>query len=68
MKGNVLLFFGMVLLLAVSVSAQSSPADTDNNGCVDITEIVAYVELWQQGLITIQQVVADVEQWQQGCN
>jgi hypothetical protein len=42
-------------------------ADTNGDGCVSIVEIVAYVELWQNGQVTIQQVVAGVEKWQLGC-
>jgi hypothetical protein len=68
MKSKLLLFVWLILLLTGNVTSQSSSADTDNNGCVDLGEIVAYVGLWKNGQTSISQVVAAVEVWKQGCS
>ena len=41
--------------------------DYNCNGCVDINELGAYIELWRNGQVSIDDVAIAVTWWTQGC-
>jgi hypothetical protein len=44
------------------------PADTNQNGCIDLGEISVYVSLWLNGSgVTLSQVSDGVNEWMKGC-
>jgi hypothetical protein len=58
------LFVGVSLVSVVS----AVPPDTNNNGCVSITELSNYVSLWLNNSgITLSQVSVGVSWWLNGC-
>jgi hypothetical protein len=45
------------------------PADTDQSGCVSITELTAYITLWKQNSqqVSIKQLIDAIALWKAGC-
>ncbi len=41
--------------------------DTNGDGCVDLNEIITYIDLWKQGQVTLQEVINAIDWWKQGC-
>ncbi len=42
--------------------------DTNGDGCVDLNEIIAYIQLWKNGQVTLNELISAIDWWKQGCN
>jgi len=42
-------------------------ADIDNDGCIDMEELITYVSLWKDGQVMLSGVLDAVLQWKEGC-
>ena len=51
----------------MSGSTTFHPADTSQNGCIELNEISAYVNLWLQGSVSLTDVSEAVNIWIGGC-
>ena len=45
----------------------SESADTNNDGCVDINEIIAFVGRWKNGEVELQNLISEIDSWKNGC-
>ncbi len=41
--------------------------DTNGDGCVDLNEIIAYIQLWKNGQVTLNELISAIDWWKQGC-
>ncbi len=72
-----LFFVGIIIFLVLSsVSVISTTTttitgginpDTNGDGCVDLNEIIAFIELWKGGQATTLELINAIELWKQGC-
>jgi len=49
--------------LGFTVTGGYHPADTDEDGEVDLSELVAYINSWKAGDVTLQQVMGAIVEW-----
>jgi len=43
------------------------PADTDESGCIELDEMIAYVNLWKTGQAAITDLMTVINLWKNGC-
>jgi len=51
----------------VKQDSEPPSADTNNDSCIDMTELMVYVNLWKAGGATLDGVLDAVQQWKEGC-
>jgi len=43
------------------------PADLDGNGCIDIVELIQYMDKWKRSEVDMQGLMGAIKEWKQGC-
>ena len=59
----------LVLVLGVSLSAWADchPADLNCDGCIEIGELMQYIECWYRGECPLDKLFEAIEMWFGGC-
>jgi len=50
-----------------SIGGACALADTDCDGCVDLDELIAYINKWKAGQIEMVQLMQAIAEWKAGC-
>ena len=50
-----------------TLASTCSPADSDKDGSVSITELINYIADWKLGDVTITELIAGIGEWKSGC-
>jgi len=51
----------------VGITNVCSDADTDCDGCVDLDELIEYINKWKVGQVEMAQLMEAIAQWKNGC-